>query len=335
MCKRFDCKLLGQLHWFLQARITQHTNYDITIDQSRYATAMSKRLLPQFDAEHPTDDDMVKFAPMLPYNTIFTKEDCSNSHIEVKELELEYGIEYPVAIGCLLWILNTFPRLQFPIRKLAKFMRLPGRKHFQALIHVLNHIRCYHNNGLTYYHQLVDAPVSQHIFRQNINPLQSAFYAFSDSSWNDCPDTGRSTGGYYLFLQGGVVDSAMTFPTPVALSSAEAEYNTASLACAAINALSMLVNEMDSRDTDLPLRIPLLLDNTAAIAMGDSFKDTKHTRHILRRYHYTRAMIEQDRVELMWIGTTEQAADIATKVLTANEATYELFLEIGETKVKL
>ena len=36
MCKRFDCKLLGQLHWFLQARITQHANYDITLDQSRY-----------------------------------------------------------------------------------------------------------------------------------------------------------------------------------------------------------------------------------------------------------------------------------------------------------
>jgi hypothetical protein len=335
MCKRFECKLLGQLHWFLQARITQHTNFNITIDQSRYAASMCHRLLPQYDVISPSETDKIKYASPLPNNIIFTKADCSKNYLEVKELEDEFGMGYSVAIGCLLWILNTFPRLQFTIRKLAKFMQFPGRVHFKALIHTLHHVRCYHNNGLTYYHKIKDAPISQHLFLQNIIPDQSAFYAFSDSSWQDCPDTGRSTGGYYIFLQGGIVDAAMTFPVPVALSSAEAEYCTASLASAAINALAMLVNEMNDNDTDEPLLIPLILDNTAAIAMGDSFDDTKHNRHILRRYHYVRYMSEEERINLLWAPTKAQVADIATKCLDSKEDTYQLFITVGETKVEL
>jgi hypothetical protein len=87
----------------------------------------------------------------------------------------------------------------------------------------------------------------------------SPFYVFADSSWHDCPDTGRSTGGYHIFMQGGIVDSAtMTFPTPVALSTAEAEYNNASAAATAIASMSMLTQDLKQLSTDIPLKFPLL-----------------------------------------------------------------------------
>ena len=44
--------------------------------------------------------------------------------------------------------------------------------------------------------------------------------AFSDSSWQDCPDTGRSTGAYNIFYQGGKIDHGTYVPGPVAQSSA-------------------------------------------------------------------------------------------------------------------
>ena len=243
---------------------------------------MCVSLLPQFSATDIDEESKQKYASMLPSNFIFTKADNSASYFELKELENEFGLSFPVAIGCLIWVLNTYPRLQFPIRKLAKFMRAPGRVHFKALVHLLHHIRCYHTDGLTYYSQVIDSPLAQLLHSQNIDPHQSAFVAFADSSWQDCPDTSRSTGGYHIFVQGGIVDSATTFPVPVALSSAEAEYNNACAACVAINAMAMLVNELAGNDPDLPLHVPLLLDNKAAISMGESFKDTKHTRHIIR-----------------------------------------------------
>ena len=48
--KRFDVELMGQAHWYLQARITQETNHSIILDQARYMALISSRFLPH----HPT-----------------------------------------------------------------------------------------------------------------------------------------------------------------------------------------------------------------------------------------------------------------------------------------
>ena len=51
--------------------------------------------------------------------------------------------------------------------------------------------------------------------------------AFSDSSWQDCPDTERSTGAYIIFYQVGPIDHVIHVPVPVSQSSVEIEYNAA------------------------------------------------------------------------------------------------------------
>ncbi len=333
MCTRFDCKLLGQMHWFLQARVTQHENFDITLDQSRYAAALSVRFLPNFDVLNPSASDKRKYAAPLPADFIFTKSDQSPDYLAVRKLQEEFGFEYPVGAGCLLWLLNGFPRLQFAVRKLAKFMRLPGRDHFAAMLHTLHHVRCNHLLGVTFYSDLLDAPVSRLLFEHALDPTVPLI-TFSDSSWQDCPDTGRSTGGYTAFFQGGVVDSSSGLPEPVALSSAEAEYNQACVSGVASNALAMLIQEIRGNDPDLPMGFLLVLDNRAAISMGDSFRDTKHNRHILRRYHYVRWMVEDHRAVLAWISGNVQLADPNTKNLSGSAPTFVLFQAIVETAVK-
>jgi hypothetical protein len=90
---------------------------------------------------------------------------------------------------------------------------------------------------------------------------------------------------------GGVVDHSSNLPDPVALSSAEAEYNETCLCGMAVTHLKMLLNDMEARSENEDT-ISIILDSKSAIAMGNSFKDTKHTRHILRRYHYVRDGIE-------------------------------------------
>ena len=54
----------------------------------------------------------------LPYGSVFTKADEATDYFTVKQLQDEFGFEYPVVVGCLLWLLNTFPRLQFGVQKL-------------------------------------------------------------------------------------------------------------------------------------------------------------------------------------------------------------------------
>jgi hypothetical protein len=44
-------------------------------------------------------------------------------------------------------------------------------------------------------------------------------------------------------------------------------------------------------------------DSKSAIAMDSSYHDTKHTRHIMRRYHYVREGIASNRFAAKWITT--------------------------------
>ena len=66
--------------------------------------------------------------------------------------------------------------------------------------------------------------------------------AFSDSSWQDCPDTGRSTGAYNIFYQGGPIEHGTHVPGPVAQPSAESEYNAACTAGMVLANLRMLIH---------------------------------------------------------------------------------------------
>ena len=76
--KRFDVQLLGQAHWYLQARITQLHDYSIILDQSRYAANLCVRYLPPI-SEAQIEDLKYTYSAPLPSNAVFTKQDCSKT----------------------------------------------------------------------------------------------------------------------------------------------------------------------------------------------------------------------------------------------------------------
>ena len=96
--------------------------------------------------------------------------------------------------------------------------------------------------GLKYYAYLNDVPVNDLLRKANIK-TKNHLMAFSDSSWQDCPDTGRITGAYIIFYQGGPIDHGTHVQGPVAQSSAESEYNAACTAGMALAHFRMLVHE--------------------------------------------------------------------------------------------
>ena len=75
--------------------------------------------------------------------------------------------------------------------------------------------------GLKYYADMNDAPVTDLLRQANIKTKN--LMAFSDYSWQDFPYTGRSTGAYIIFYQGGPIDHGKNVTGPVAQSSAEIE----------------------------------------------------------------------------------------------------------------
>ena len=193
----------------------------------------------------------------------------------------------------LIYLMNTAFALHFAISKLAKFTTLPGCVHFKALSHLLHYLRCHHTSfGVTYYSDVERSPV-YHLLKDNTECDPSApMVLMTDSSWQDCPDTGRSTGSYQLYHQGGIIDCGSFVPTPVAMSSAEAEYNAIAHSMQDITNSKQVIHELYGNKADKPLSVPLLCDSESAIAIGKNQKDTKRTRHIQRRFHFVRDNIE-------------------------------------------
>jgi hypothetical protein len=127
--------------------------------------------------------------------------------------------------------MNTCITMSFAIRKRAKFMQFPGKQHFLYLKHLLRHLqsnRC--SSGIKFYSNVQLSPLYQFMVDNgNVEHALAPIIQFIDSSFQDCPDTSRSTGGYLTFMQGAVVEAVSTMPTIVSQSTCEAEYCIASL----------------------------------------------------------------------------------------------------------
>ena len=147
--------------------------------------------------------------------------------------------------------------------------------------------------------------------------------AFSDSRWQDCPDTGRSTGEYIIFYQGGTIDHGTHVPGPVAQFSAESEYDIACTAGTVLAHFSMLIHELLNKDPDIvPEEAPLIvLDSKSAMFMAKHGKDTKHTRHIARRIHFVRNGEKCMMHKIDWYEGGLQLADIGTKNVSEPDLT--------------
>ena len=74
----------------------------------------------------------------------------------------------------------------------------------------------------------------------------------------------------------------------------------------------------------------MILDSKAAIAIAKSDKDTKRTRHILRRYHFVRQGSALGQHQLGWIGTDKQMADPLTKHGDFNTIISIIMVEVSE-----
>jgi hypothetical protein len=95
----------------------------------------------------------------------------------------------------------------------------------------------------------------------------------------------------------------------VALSTVEAEYIVAGHCCA-----QLLWMRQTLRDYGYNLRkVPLLCDNESAIRMADNPVEHIRTKHIDIRYHFLRDHQQKGDIQIAYVSTKEQLADITNK----------------------
>ena len=228
------------------------------------------------------------------------------------------------AVSSLLYIaLNTRCDILWVVNKLAKSSSCPGLKYFKALIHCFGYLRNYVDMGIRFYADESQSPVHGLCLKNKIATTE--LIGFSDSSWQDCPDTGKSTGGYKIFCQGGLIEANSTMPVPIALSSAEAEYMSCCNLGAMIYHLRELLYEFEylgSKDYSInglygEAPSMIMIDNQATVAMSKNYKVTAKNRHIGRCWHFVRRGVQAKLSKLQWIPAEGQLADDLTKTQTS------------------
>ena len=124
--------------------------------------------------------------------------------------------------------------------KLAKFSHAPGDNNYKARTWLLGYIYRHPNKAIQYHTIPNNSPLHSTLQEAKIELNDKLTVTFTDTSWQDCFDTGQSTGGCVTFKSGGAVDHRSHLPVTVRLSSGEAEYIAASIACTAAQHIWML-----------------------------------------------------------------------------------------------
>ena len=128
--------------------------------------------------------------------------------------------------------------------QISKYTNVPGIVHYRVLLHLIGFIKGNPNKGIKFYQDVFKIHFYLVLSDNNIKVSRGSIIAFTDSSWNDCVNTGRSTGGYITMIQPGVVDYRSQIPVPVAISSGEAKYISAAVACMHASRIRMLVYDL-------------------------------------------------------------------------------------------
>ena len=98
----------------------------------------------------------------------------------------------------------------------------------------------------------------------------------------------------------------------VALSSCEAEYIATTTAATQALWLSRTLSELLGRKLDV---VELKVDSKSALALTKNPVFHERSKHICIKYHFIRDCLEDGSIKDSHIATTDQLADILTKLL--------------------
>ncbi|GJS18619.1 retrovirus-related pol polyprotein from transposon TNT 1-94 [Tanacetum coccineum] len=248
----------------------------IFINQSKYALESLKKY--GYESCDPVDTPMVEKSKL--------DEDKEGKAVDPSH--------YRGMIGTLLYLTASRPDLQFAICMCARYQARPTEKHLNAVKRIFRYLKGTVHRGLWY-------------------PKDSSFAltAFADADHAGCQDTRRSTSGSIQLLGDRLVSWSSKRQKSAAISSTEAEYIALSGCCAQ-------VLWMRSQLTDYGFgfnKIPMYCDNKSAIALCCNNVQHSRSKHIDIRFHFIKEHVENGVIELYFVNTEYQLADIFTKAL--------------------
>ncbi|GKA51883.1 integrase, catalytic region, zinc finger, CCHC-type containing protein [Tanacetum coccineum] len=142
--------------------------------------------------------------------------------------------------------------------------------------------------------------------------------AYSDADLTGCNDDCKSTSGGIQFLGDKLVSWLSKKQDCTTMSTVEAEYVSLSACCAQVIWMRTQLLDYGFRYT----KIPIYCDSQSAIAISCNPVQHSRTKHINIRYHFIKEHVEKGTIELYFVGTKYQLADLFTKAFPKEEFEY-------------
>ncbi|GJS10992.1 retrovirus-related pol polyprotein from transposon TNT 1-94 [Tanacetum coccineum] len=209
--------------------------------------------------------------------------------------------DYRSKIGSLMYLTSSRPDIVQAVCYCARYQARPTKKHLKEVKRIFRYLRGTIHIGLWY-------------------PKGSGFEltAFSDVDHAGCVDTRKSTSRGIQFLGDKLVSWMSKKQDCTAMSSAEAEYVALSASCAQVMWMRTQLQDYGFNYN----KIPLYCDSQSAIAISCNPVQHSRTKHIHTRYHFIKEQVENGIIELYFVRTEYQLADMFTKALPEERFQY-------------
>ncbi|GJU68754.1 retrovirus-related pol polyprotein from transposon TNT 1-94 [Tanacetum coccineum] len=282
MHNNFEISMIGELKLFLGIQIHQSPR-GIFINQAKYAQEILKK------HGMTSCDSVGTLMATKPLDA-----DLSGTPID--------QTKYHSMVGALMYLTASRPDIVHATCYCARYQARPTEKHLKEVKRIFRYLKNTINMGLWY-------------------PKDTSFEltAFSDSDHAGCLDTRKSTSGGIQFLGGDkLVSWSSKKQDCTSMSSAKAEYVSLSACCAQVLWLRTQLTDYGFHFD----KIPMYCDSKAAIAISCNPVQHSRTKHIDVRYHFIKEHVEKGIVELFFVGTEYQLADLFTKALSEDRFKY-------------
>ena len=147
--------------------------------------------------------------------------------------------------------------------------------------------------------------------------FQLTAYTYVD--WSNCVDERKSTSGGAFLLGDSLVAWLNKKQGSISLSTTEAKYIVVATCCTHVLWMNWTLVDLEVKYT---ASIPIHCDNTSAISVSKNHVFHSKIKHIPIKYNFLREQVTNQIVQVHYIPTTEQIADIFTKPLAKTPFEY-------------
>ncbi|CAI7834779.1 unnamed protein product [Closterium sp. NIES-53] len=291
---KFKCKALGDVSFYLGLHIERDVEKRcMRVHQRRYLKALAANF-GQSEGHVAT-----------PFPSGFK---CVKGP-EEESVGEEERRRFHSLVGSLMYAaVNTPPDVAFAIGQLARVVQCPNEEQVAAGMRVAKYRGQTPTIGLQY------SAAAQRCQKgaDGVEPGRLFLTAFSDASCASEPKDMTSVGGFICCVGGGPTAWESKKQVDQASSSMESEYMALFRAVREILWQRRLLAELGEEQQG---PTPLYCDSQGAIALTKNPVLHDLTKHMRVNWHWTRSMVAASEVELHYVKTTRQPADMMTKRL--------------------